>query len=168
MPSIVSGLLSLPEDALALLVAQRGAAEVAHQHRRAVHLGDDDRADLIQGVNQADAADHVALIAARDAAAAGVGVVVVDGIDDVGDAEAVVLQLLGIEIELVFGGEAAEIGVIDHAGNGLQRRNHHPALDLGQLLQILACRIRACSDRSRRRDRPPDRATAPRRRGSTA
>jgi hypothetical protein len=66
-------------------------------------------------VDQADAADHVALIAARDAAAAGIGVVVVDGIDDIGDAEAVVLQLLRIEVELVLGGEAAEIRVIDDA-----------------------------------------------------
>jgi hypothetical protein len=38
----------LAEDALALLVAERGAAEIAHQHRRAVDLGDHDRADLRQ------------------------------------------------------------------------------------------------------------------------
>ena len=31
------GIAVLAEDAFALLVAQRGAAEVAHQHRRAVH-----------------------------------------------------------------------------------------------------------------------------------
>ena len=118
-------------------MAERGATQVAHQHRRAAHLRDHDGADVRQGMKQAHAADHVALVAARYPAAAGVGIVVVDGIDDIGDAEAVVLQLLRVEVELVFGGEAAEIGVIDHAGNGLQRGDHRPALDLGQLLQIL-------------------------------
>ena len=114
------GIAVLAEDAFAFLVAERRAPEIAHQHRRAVHLRDDDRADLRQGTNQADAADHVALIAARHPAASGIGIVVVDGIDDIGDAEAVVFELLRIEIELVFGGEAAEIGVIDDAGDGLQ------------------------------------------------
>src|SRR6266851_2417864 len=75
-----------------------------------------------------DSTGDIALVAARDPAAPRVGIVVVDRIDDIGDPEAIVLQLLGIEIELVFGGEAAEIIVIDDAGNGLQRRNHGPAL----------------------------------------
>ena len=36
-----------------------------HQHRRTIHLGDDDRADLLQIMDEADPADHEALIAAR-------------------------------------------------------------------------------------------------------
>jgi len=79
-------------------------------------------------MDQPDAADHIALIAARDPAAARIGIVVVDGIDDIGNAETIVLQLFGIEIELVLGGEAAEVGVIDDTGNRLERRNHGPAL----------------------------------------
>ena len=87
----------LAEDAFALLVTEGGATEVAHQHRCSVDLRHHDRADLLQVVNQADAADDIALVAARDAAAAGVGVVVVDRIDDIRDAEAIVLELLGID-----------------------------------------------------------------------
>jgi hypothetical protein len=49
-----------------------------------------------------------------------------------------VLQLLRIEIQLVVSGEAAEIGVINDALHRLECRNHRPALDLGQFLQILA------------------------------
>ncbi len=157
------GIVVLAEDALALLMAERGAAEVAHQHRRPADLRDDDGADLRQSVDQPDAADDVALIAARHAAAAGIGVVVVDGVDDIGDAESIVLQLPGIEIELVFGGEAAEIGVIDHAGHRLQRGNHRSSAGSRTAPADFSCRTRACSGRSRRRGLPPDRATAPRR-----
>ncbi len=132
------GIVVLAHHSFALLVAERGAAEVMHQHRRAVDLGHDDGTDLGQVVDQADAADDETLVAARDAAASGIGVVIVDGVDDIGDAEAVVLELPGIEIELVLGGEAAEVGVVDHARNRLQRRNHDPALDLRQFLQVFA------------------------------
>ena len=120
----------LAQDALALLVTERRAAEVPHQDRCPVDLRDDDRADLIQGANETHTADHIALIAARDAPASGVRVVIVDGRHHVRDAEAVVLELLGVEVELVFGGEAAEIDVIDDAGNGFERRNDLPPLNL--------------------------------------
>ena len=132
------GIPVLAQDAFTLLMAQRGAAEVTHQDRRSAHLRHHDRADLLQIVNQSDPADDVALIAARDPATPSVGIVLVDRIDDIGDAEAIVLQLLGIEVQLVLAGEAAEIGVVDDAGHGLQRRNHGPALDLRQFLEILA------------------------------
>ncbi len=48
------------------------------------------------------------------------------------------LQLPRIQVQLVLGGEAAEVGVIDDAGHRFQGRNDHPALDLGQFLQVLA------------------------------
>src|SRR5580700_4017845 len=118
-------------------MAERHAAQVANQYRRTARLPHDDRTDLFQSVNQADTADHIALIAARYTAASGIVVVVVDRIDDIGHSKTVVLELRGIEIELIFGGKAAEIHVIDHAGNGLQGRNELPALDLRQFLEIL-------------------------------
>ena len=124
------GIRILAEYAFAFLVAERGAPQVAHQDGSAAHLGDDDGADLLQIMNQPHPADHIALIAARNPAAPRIGVVVVDGIDDIGDAEAIALQLPGIQVQLVFGGEAAEVGVIDHPGNGFQGGNHGPALDL--------------------------------------
>jgi ribosomal protein L18 len=49
-------------------------------------LRDDDVAEILQRVHHADAAHDVGLLAARDAAAAGVGGVVVDGADDLVDA----------------------------------------------------------------------------------
>ena len=86
----------LAEDALALLVAEHHVSQIADRTGTPFDLGDDDRADAGQVVQQADAAHHEALLAAGHAAATGIGVVVVDGVDDIGDAEAVVLQLLRI------------------------------------------------------------------------
>src|SRR5580698_676915 len=118
-------------------MAQRGLPKITHQYRSTASLRYNDRADVGQTSQQSYAANHVALIAARDAAAASIRVVVVDCVDDIGDAEAVVLQLPWIEIELVLSGEPAKIGVIHHAGNGFQCRNYRPALDLGKLLKVL-------------------------------
>ena len=94
-------------------------------------MRDDDGADLRETVNQPDAANDIALIAAGYPATAGIAIVAVDGIDDVADAEPEVLQLFRIKIKLVLGGEAAEIRVIDDAGNGFQGRYDDPSLDLG-------------------------------------
>src|SRR6202034_3469723 len=88
----------LAKNAFALLVTERGTSQVAYQHRRTVDLCDHGRADIVQGVHQSDAAHDVALVAARHAPAAGIGVVVVDGVDDIGDAQAIVLQLTRIEV----------------------------------------------------------------------
>ena len=48
------------------------------------------------------------------------------------------VQLRRIEIELVLGGEATEVGIFHDARHRFERGNHDPALDLGQLLQVLA------------------------------
>src|ERR1039458_8054848 len=92
-----------------------GASEIAHQYRRTVRLRDHGRTDVRQAVHQTHAADDIALIASRDATATGIGIVIVDRVDDVGDAEAVVLQLIRIKIELILRGEAAEIGDLEKA-----------------------------------------------------
>ena len=98
----------LAEHAFAFLMAQSRGAEIAHQDGGAVHLLDHDGADLGEGVDEADAADHIALIASGHPAAAGFGIVVVYGVDDVGDTKAKVLELPRLEIQLIFGGEAAK------------------------------------------------------------
>ena len=154
---MVSGLLSLPRMPSRSLMAQSGAAEIAHQHRRAIHLRHDDRADFLEIVNQAHAADHIALVAARDPATACVGVVIVDGVDDIRDAEAVVLELPWVEVELVLRREATEVRVVDDPwhrlpGPGSPSSAESPTAPAGS-----GCRIRAYIGRSRRPDRPRDR-----------
>ena len=102
-----------------------------------LRLGHDDIAEVVEGAHQPDAADDEALIAARDPAAAGIGGVVVDRVDDVVDSEAVTQEFGRVEIEPELPGEAAEIVDLRDAGNLLQRRLDDPALILRQLHQVL-------------------------------
>ena len=112
----------LAQDALGFLVGVAQRAEIADQDRHAVGLRHDDIAEVVEGVHQPDAADDEALVAARHAAAAGIGGVVVDRVDDVVDAEAVTQQLGRVEIEPELPGEPAEIVDVGDARHLLQRR----------------------------------------------
>ncbi len=154
------GIGVLAEDALALLMAVAQNAEIAHQDRDAVSLRDDDVAEILERADEADAADDVALLAAGDAAAAGIGAVVVDGGDDVVEADAVAQELGRIEHQLVLHGEAAEIRDLDHARHLLAGRGRRSSAGSQTAPSGSWCRIRACSDRSRRQGRSPRRARA--------
>ena len=125
------------ENAVALLVGELEAAEIAEQHGIAVLLGDHDGAEIVERLHQADAAHDVAEIAPRDDAAAGAGVVVVDRGLDVGERQVEPHELLRVELELELGGEAAEIRDVGDAGHLLERGNDRPELNLGQIAQTL-------------------------------
>ena len=129
------------ENALALLMAVCRLAEVAHQDRHAVSLGDDDIAEIVQRAHHADAADNIALLAARDAAAAGIRAVVIDRRDHVVQADAIAKELGRIKLKLILHGESAEIIDVSHAGHLLQCRYNDPALDLRKLHQVLGVRL---------------------------
>jgi len=66
----------LADDAVAFLVRQLELAKVADQDRRAVVLGDDDVAEIVERLHETDATDDVAELAAVEHTAAGIGVVV--------------------------------------------------------------------------------------------
>ena len=54
----------LAENARSLLMAVRCLAQIAHQDRHAVSLGDDDIAEIVQRAYHPDAADNIALLSA--------------------------------------------------------------------------------------------------------
>jgi hypothetical protein len=58
-----------------------------------------DIAEVIEGMNESDAADDEALVAARHPAAAGVRGVVIDRVDDVVDPQPITQELGRVEIE---------------------------------------------------------------------
>ena len=93
MPSIVDGFSLIAEDTLGLLMGIGQRTEIADQDRHAVDLRHDDIAEVLERAHEPDAAHDEALIAARHAAAAGIGGVVVDRVDDIVDAEAVTKKL---------------------------------------------------------------------------
>ncbi len=125
------------EDAVSLLVGELELAEVAQQDRRAVALGDDDGAEIVERLHHADAAHDEAQVAARDDAAAGADVVGVDGGLDVGERQVEPHELLRVELELELGGEAAEVRDVGDARDLLERGNDDPALDLREVAQSL-------------------------------
>ena len=122
---------------MALLVAELELAEIAHEDRRAVALGDDDVAHVIERLDEADAADDVAELAAVEDAAAGIGAVGADGVGDVLERQVEAHELLRIELELELRGDAAEIRDVGDARHLLERRDHGPFLDFGELPQAL-------------------------------
>ena len=100
----------LADDTVALLIAELQFAEVAHQDRCAVVLGNDDVAQIVQRLHQTDAADHVTEFAAIKHAAAGIGIVGADRIGDGGQRNVETHELLRIELELILRREPSEIG----------------------------------------------------------
>ncbi len=134
-------LLILAEDAVALLVAQLQLAEITHENRRPVALGDDDVPHVIQGLHDADAADDVPELAAVQNAAAGIGAVGDDRVGDVLERQVEPDELLGVELELELGREAAKVPDVGDARHLLQCRDDRPLLNFGELAQILRRRF---------------------------
>ena len=136
------------QDAFGLLVGVAQGPEIADQDRHAVGLRHDDIAEVVEGVHEPDAADDEALVAARHPAAARIGGVVVDRVDDVVDPEPVAQELGRVEIEPELPGEARR--------NCRRRRHLAPAAapagrssaDTPTAPSGSWCRIRACNGRS--------------------
>ena len=80
---------------------------------------DDDFADVFGVFDQAEAADVVELAALGVEAAAGIGVVGVERGDDLHDGQVIVVELNGVEQDVILHRGPAEAGVIGHAGNAL-------------------------------------------------
>ena len=104
-------------------------------------LGDDDIAEIVEVLNKADAADHVAEFAAIEDAAAGICVVGTDRIGDGIERQIKPHELLRIELQLILRGQPAEIGNVGDAGHLLDRRYDGPLLDFRKFAQILGAGI---------------------------
>ena len=71
-------------------------------------------------IDQPDFADVDLLQALLNETAAGIGVVVGELLLDLGEAQAVGDQFVGIDADLIFAGGAAEAGDVDDIGNGFE------------------------------------------------
>ena len=167
-----------PGDDLALAVAghQPGAdhrrgvdlGHVGDRHGDAVALVDDDRGDVGHVVRLALAADVPRLPLVHEVAAADVGVVHPQRVEDVGHRQVVGPELVGVELDLV-GLQLAAVRVdLGHAGHAPQLVGDEPVEDRPQLHRRdarLAGRLDLELEdlAQRRRDRPERRgAVAPR------
>ncbi|EFF49274.1 hypothetical protein XAUC_03300 [Xanthomonas citri pv. aurantifolii str. ICPB 10535] len=111
------------------------------QDRHAIAAAHHHVADVLQRMQQADAADHVALFATVHHAAAAIGVVAGDGALDLLQRHPVPGQAVRLQRQRKLRGEAAEVGHIGHAWHLLQARNHRPELQVGQLAQAACFRF---------------------------
>ena len=92
-----------------------------------LRLRHDDVAEVVEGAHEPDAANDEALVATRHPAAARIGGVVVDRVDDVVDAQPVTQEFGRIEIEPELPGEPAEIVDVGNTWNLSQRRLDRPS-----------------------------------------
>src|SRR4029077_17669463 len=101
--------LANADDAVAFQVAELELAEIANEDRRAIVLGDDDIAEIVERLDEADAADDIAELAAIEHAAAGIGVVGADRAGHRAQRQIEAHELLRIELQLILSGQAAEV-----------------------------------------------------------
>ncbi len=127
-------------------VADIDLRDVLDRHRHAVGLRQDDVldvADLVAlrqvvgaaAVDEADAADIDRLLAETDGAAADIEVGIADRADDLGQRDAVGIELVQVDLDLEFLGGAAPGIDLHHAGNGQQPALDDPVLDGAQIGQ---------------------------------
>ena len=108
-------------------------ADVFYAHGHAVVAADDDFADVVGGFEQAETADVVELAALRVKAAAGIGVVGLDGVEDVGDGLVEIVETRGIEQHVILHRGAAEAGIVGDAGNAAIGALDDPVFESVQL-----------------------------------
>ena len=105
---------------------------------RGAVLGENDGLlDVVNVIDQADLADVDLLQAFLNETAAGIGVVVGELLLDLGEAQTVGDEFVGIEANLVFAGGTAEAGDVDDVGDGLEIFFDDPVFDGLQLHRVV-------------------------------
>src|SRR5271157_1968612 len=135
-----------PDDLLAVLLQDATAkrrtdldsAQVLHVDRSAVPLGDDNIADVVEALDPADRADQVLGVPLVDDPAADSRIRPGHGGVDLTQADAVSTELVGVEIDLVFLGSAADGGDFRHSRHAVELVTNIPVLNGPQLAQVPA------------------------------
>src|SRR5580692_1707286 len=122
------------ENAQARGNADNDAADVFDADGHAVAAAaDHDFADVFRGFDEPEAADVIKLAALRVKAAAGIGVVGREGVQNLNDGQVIVVELNGVEQDVILHGGAAEAGVIGHARDAAIGALNDPGLEGVQL-----------------------------------
>ena len=111
------GVVVLAHDAQPWGRADADVGHVAHAHGNALGRADSDVADVLHGTNQAHPAHVERLLAQGDALATHVLVGVRDGGLQLRQGHASPAQAIGIDLDVVLFGQAAETDHVDHARN---------------------------------------------------
>jgi hypothetical protein len=119
------------------LIAFVNVGDVAEENGNVVVLGDQRVAHVLNGLQQAHAANVEALAAQGHVAAAGVGIAGGDGGDGLGQSDAVLQELSRIDFGDVFAGAAAKGGNVDNSGNLLHFAGDEPILGSFEFVQAV-------------------------------
>ncbi len=119
------------------LVADFDVGHVADADRLALEVFDDDVGDFGLIGDQAHALNQLDLAAARQIAAADVGVIAAQGQRDVVERQVEFGQQGGVEQDVILFFVAAPTVHFGHAGNAAQMSPHQPVLDRAQLGQVV-------------------------------
>src|SRR5271166_1111314 len=135
-----------PDDLLAVLLQDAAAkrrtdlhsAEGFHVDRSAVPLGDYRAADVVEALDPADRTDQVLGVPLVDDPAADGRIRPGDGGVDLTQADAVSAELVGVEVDLVFLGSAADGGDFRHTRHAVELVAYIPVLNGTELAQVPA------------------------------
>ena len=126
--------LSLPVGRAAALVgSKRDCAQIAHQHGRAILGCDRNIFEIGEGAQIAEAADHVLGSAHLQHVSADFVRTLTDFFDHRGGGDAIRVELLGIEVDLILAYESANAGHLCYAGNSLELIAQIPVLQRAQI-----------------------------------
>ena len=129
--------------------------EVAHQDRRAAALGDYHVLDVLDALEEAEAANQVLLAALLDVAAAGISVAALDCLRELRQGDLVVAQTREVRTHLVLLDQAAQADDVGDAGHQPQLSADDPVLVGAKLARPLPFALHAIAidlaDRSRKR-----------------
>ena len=112
-------------------------SDIVDSDRRALGRGQHDIPNIAQRMDKADAANVEGLFADREIIARRRWCSSSDRVDQGGERNLVIGQVLRIDVDLVLLGEPAKTGDIDHTRNSLELLFKHPVLDLLLLDQVM-------------------------------
>ncbi len=118
-------------------IADTHVGDIGHRDRRAFVRGQHDVANVVERMDEADAANVEGLLADREIIPACVGVRVRDRAGQSCERHLVIGQLLRIYVDLVLFRQPAKTADIDHTRNCLELLLKHPVLDLLLLEQVV-------------------------------
>ena len=130
------GIATLDDGALAHFGINLHLGHITHIDRHPTLLLEHDVANIFQRADHAHAANQILLCHLRQNAAAGIGVVICHGLNDLTHCQIVVTQTTGIDQHLVLLDVSTLRVDFSHTRNGAQQRTRHPVLNgaaLGQL-----------------------------------
>ena len=117
-----------PGDTEPRFGADIDGGDILDQHRIAAALRDHGVGEILDRMNEADAAHHGGLAADIDGVAADIDVGIGHRLQQLRQRQAIGDQLVEIDLQLKRLGLAAPAGDIDHAGHGAEAALQHPVL----------------------------------------